>query len=123
MSHKYNLRSRNNSPSDRNLEDQSNNSNTATSSSSSNKPASLGVRTSSSSPYFTGFVPYFIPTYNMENQGNQVDLVSGSQDNLDVNPEFEHDAQDLLDNLVDRTQEDVYGTIDNAFKRNQIDSF
>ena len=90
MSHKYNLRSRNSFPSEGTP---SNNSGSSISSSGPTRQRSLPT---SNFPYFTGFAPYFIPSYIMTEQQNQVNAVSGSQDNLNEMEGEEQDAQNLL---------------------------
>ena len=118
MSHNYNLRSSNTPRS----ENTPSNSESHTSSSAS---AAQRNPSTSSSPYFTGFVPYFVPSFTMAAQQNQVNVISASQDNLNAIGGDDHDAQNILeeDEPVGRTQEEVISVVDTVFKRNQTNSF
>ena len=120
MSHRYNLRSRNSLPSEATP---SNNSGSSISSSGPTRQRSLPA-SNSNSPYFVGFTPYFIPSYIMTEQQDQVNAVSASQDNLDANG-IEQDAQNFLaaNENLDRSPEQVISVIDSTYKRNQINSF
>ena len=117
---RYNLRSRQSLPSDTTLSDKSESSN---SSSRPTRRRSLPTP-SSNSPYFVGFAPYFIPSYRIMEQQDQVNAVSASQDNLDANG-IEQDAQNFLaaNENLDRSPEQVISVIDSTYKRNQINSF
>ena len=118
MSHTYNLRSRNSSPSEKTPSNKSN-----TDSSSSLRPPDRTNPLASNSPYFTGFTPYFIPSYVMAE--DQVNAVSGSQNELNAIDAENQDGQNLLegDEHLDRSHEEVLKTVDSIFKRNQTNSF
>ena len=121
MSHKYNLRSRNSFPSEGTP---SNDSNSSISSSAPTRPRSLPASISNS-PYFTGFTPYFVPSYMMAEQQDQVNDVSGSQNNLNAIVGEDQDAQNLLsaNEYLDRSPEEAVSVVDSVYKRNQTNSF
>ena len=121
MSHRYNLRSRHSLPSDTTLSDKSESSN---SSSRPTRRRSLPTP-SSNSPYLVGFAPYFIPSYRIMEQQDQVNAVSASQDNLNAIGVEEQDAQNLLaaNENLDRSPEQAISVVDSTYKRNQINSF
>ena len=120
MSHRYNLRSRHSLPSDTTLSDKSESSN---SSSRPTRRRSLPTP-SSNSPYHVGFAPYFIPSYRIMEQQDQVNAVSASQDNLNAIG-IEPDAQNFLaaNENLDRSPEKAISVVDSTYKRNQINSF
>ena len=121
MSHKYNLRSRNSFPSEGTP---SNNSGSSISSSAPTRLRSL-LASNSNSPYFTGFAPYFVPSYIMAEQQDQVNAVSGSQNNLNAMEGEDQDAQNLLvaNQYLDRFPEEAISVVSSAYKRNQTNSF
>lgn len=98
MSHKYNLRSRESTPSNK-ISNEESVQQTISSSSSSATPTSIDISDPTPrSPYFTGFLPSFQPIYIMSEQGgaDQINVVDGSQDNLNVVDDEFQDAQNLL---------------------------
>ena len=121
MSHKYNLRSRNSFPSEGTP---SNNSGSSTSSSAPTRPRSLPA-SNSNSPYFTGYTPFFVPSYIMTEQQDQVNAVSGSQNNLNAMEGEDQDAQNLLvaNEYLDRSPEEAISVVDSTYKRYQTNSF
>ena len=93
------------------------------------------------SPFFTGYIPIFRPVYKMSQsnpehpqgeliaQAEQIDIIGGSQDQLNQLPGLFHDAQEMqgdteeeLPVLRDESSQQALNTVDNEHKQNKINS-
>ena len=139
-SHKYYLRSTPASPSSSSVSSPSTHSESSGSTETPIGTIQLPAATTVS-PFFTGYIPEFRPVFRMSDhdldpaqgdqmaQAEQIDVIGGSQQDLDLLPGQFHDAQEMGGQsdeeqpvLRNDSSQLALSTVDNEHKRNKINS-